>query len=63
METNSKKKSNRGGRREGAGRKKTTAKYYYFSALPKVHEILEQVTGSKSEFMNKCILAAHSLVE
>lgn len=52
-----------GGRREGAGRKKTSAKYYYFSALPKVHEILQQVEGSKSAFINECILKACGVKE
>lgn len=49
-----------GGARAGAGRKKTAAKYYYFSATEEVHKILEAVEGSKSAFINRCILEAMS---
>ena len=57
MEDNKKKW---GGARIGAGRKKTTAKYYYFSATAEVHAILVAVEGSKSAFINRCILEAMS---
>lgn len=56
---NSEKLPSWGGKRNGAGRKKTTAKYYYFSATQEVHDILQSVEGSKSKFINDCILKAH----
>ena len=52
------KKSGRGGAREGAGRKKTTVKSYYLRATKEVAEILDAVDGSKSAFVNDCILKA-----
>ena len=51
-------KKNWGGAREGSGRKKTRAKYYGFNATPEVMEILEAVEGSKTDFINDCILRA-----
>lgn len=47
-----------GGSRKGSGRKKTKAKYYGFNATPEVMQILEAVEGSKTDFINKCILEA-----
>lgn len=47
-----------GGKREGAGRKKTCVKSYAFHATPEVHDILENVEGSKSAYICKCILFA-----
>ena len=52
------KKSGRGGAREGSGRPKTSVKTYYFGASPEVYEIMEAVDGSKSQFVNDCILKA-----
>ena len=48
-----------GGKREGAGRKRTTVKSYAFHAPQEVYDILEAVKGTKSEFINRCILEAH----
>lgn len=56
---NSETKSTWGGARTGSGRKKTAAKYYSFSATKEVMDILESVSGSKSEFINECILKAY----
>ena len=42
-----------GGARKGAGRKKKYAKNVYFSA-----DILEQVEGNRSDFINHCIMMA-----
>ena len=47
-----------GGKREGAGRKSKSVKYYGFRATQEVFEILEAVEGSKSDFINDCILRA-----
>lgn len=52
------KKSGRGGAREGAGRKRFSVKSYYLRATEEVAEILEAVEGSKSQFVNDCILKA-----
>lgn len=57
MEEQQEKKS-WGGSRQGAGRKKTGVKYYGFNAFQEVHDILQRVEGSKSEFINRCILLA-----
>lgn len=46
----------RGGKRAGAGRKKTGVKYYGFKATQEVHDILSTVEGSKTDFINMCIL-------
>ncbi|MBR1688092.1 MAG: hypothetical protein IJ710_06105 [Prevotella sp.] len=51
-------KSRRGGSRPGSGRPKTSVKTYYFGASPEVYEIMEAVEGSKSQFVNDCILKA-----
>ena len=51
------KKNTRGGKREGAGRKKTTKKRIMFGASAEVAAIIEQLEGSKSDFINKAILA------
>lgn len=56
-ETNNPKKQ-RGGARPGEGRKKLHAKYYGFNASPEAHEILEQIQGSKTDFINKAIIRA-----
>ena len=56
------KKKGRGGARPGAGRpRKNIVKSYAFHAPPEVHEILEKVQGSKSEFICQCILKAAQL--
>lgn len=47
---------NRGGRREGAGRKATTVKKYQLCATQEVVDILEAVTGSKSDFICKAVV-------
>lgn len=47
---------NRGGRREGAGRKATTAKKYAVCATQEVVDILEAVTGSKSDYICRAVL-------
>lgn len=47
---------NRGGRREGAGRKATTAKKYVVCATQEVMDILEAVSGSKSDYICKAVL-------
>ncbi len=53
------KPSGRGGRRAGAGRKSKGGVHYYgFNAPQEVHEILQQVEGSKAEFICLCILKA-----
>lgn len=62
MEEITQKKSGRGGARPGAGRpRKNIVKSYAFHAPPEVHEILEKVQGSKSEFICQCILKAAQL--
>ena len=55
-------KTSRGGARAGAGRKKTAVKQCAFYATAEVAAILENVQGSKSEFINRCILFAHGNV-
>ncbi len=50
------KTENRGGRREGAGRKATTAKKYAVCATQEVVDILEAVTGSKSDYICRAVL-------
>lgn len=46
-----------GGARKGAGRKKTGwVKYYGFNASQDVYDILESIEGSRTEYINKCIL-------
>ncbi|MBR1801051.1 MAG: hypothetical protein IJ767_06090 [Bacteroidaceae bacterium] len=57
MEQNSGKKS-WGGARSGAGRKRTAVKSCTFYATPEVAAILAGIEGSKSEFINRCILRA-----
>ena len=47
-----------GGARKGAGRKKKYAKNVYFSATQEVADILEQVEGNRSDFINHCIIQA-----
>lgn len=54
MEENNKKK--RGGARIGAGRKRTVIKTYMVYATQDVHDILQTVKGSRSDFICKCIL-------
>ena len=51
------KKNTRGGKREGAGRKKTTEKRIMFGASVEVAAIIERLEGSKSDYINKAILA------
>ncbi|MBQ7421322.1 MAG: hypothetical protein IJV27_04180 [Prevotella sp.] len=58
MEENEKKKSGWGGRRPGAGRKGNGVQYYGFRAIQEVHDILQAVQGSKTDFINQCILKA-----
>lgn len=50
-------KKQRGGARAGAGRKKKTAHTYALYATQEVHDILQCVEGSKSEYICRCILA------
>lgn len=57
MEEKQEKKSARGGRRDGAGRKRKTAHTYALYATQEVHDILQSVEGSKSDFICKCVLA------
>lgn len=46
-----------GGARKGVGRKKTGwVKYYGFNASQEVYDILESIEGSRTEYINKCIL-------
>lgn len=52
------KKTKRGGARAGSGRKKTCVKSYAFHAPQEVYDILENVAGSKSDYINKCIILA-----
>ncbi len=47
-----------GGARKGAGRKKKYAKNVYFSATQEVADILDQVEGNRSDFINHCIMMA-----
>ena len=47
-----------GGARSGAGRKKKYAKNIYFSATQEVANILDQLEGNRSDFINACILHA-----
>ena len=56
------KTENRGGRREGAGRKPTTAKKYVVCATQEVMDILEAVSGSKSDFICRAVLHYASAV-
>ena len=56
---NSSSAKNWGGARDGSGRKRTTVKNYNFRATPEVNAILQEVPGSKTEFINKCILYYH----
>lgn len=55
MEENEEKKQ-RGGARAGAGRKRKTAHTYALYATQEVHDILQGVEGSKSDFICRCIL-------
>ena len=50
------KTENRGGRREGAGRKATTVKKYAVCATQEVVDILESVSGSKSDYICRAVL-------
>jgi len=52
------KKNGWGGHREGAGRKRKGVHYYGFRATQEVHDILKEVTGSKADFINACIIKA-----
>ncbi|MBP3773737.1 MAG: hypothetical protein ILA34_00100 [Bacteroidaceae bacterium] len=58
MEQDKPKKSTWGGARPGAGRKRTAVRTYEFYALPQVDDILQAVTGNRSQFINQCILRA-----
>ena len=58
MEEIPKKKSGWGGARPGAGRKGNGVRYYGFRAIQEVHDILQNVQGSKADFINQCILKA-----
>ncbi len=51
---------NRGGRREGAGRKATTVKKYVVCATQEVADILEAVTGSKSDYICRAVIHYNS---
>lgn len=50
----------RGGRREGSGRKRTTVKEYRVCATKEVADILEAVTGSKSDYLCRAVLFYHA---
>lgn len=59
MDTNTEKATKSwGGAREGAGRKKKCAKRMFFSATEETLEILNSITGNKSDFINECIVKA-----
>ena len=47
-----------GGARSGAGRKKKYAKNVFFGATQEVADILEQIEGNRSDFINECIIKA-----
>ena len=49
-------KAVRGGARAGAGRKHTSVKTYTVYATQEVMDILETVSGSKSDFICKAVL-------
>ena len=50
-----------GGARWGAGRKKMEkGKYYGFNSTPEVEQILENVEGSKSAYINEAIKTYHA---
>lgn len=50
-------KNTHGGKRNGAGRKKSvTGRYFGFNSTAEVQAILENLNGSKSEFINRAIL-------
>lgn len=54
---NPEQKKNYGGRREGAGRKKTNhGKYYGFNSTKEVESIIENLSCSKTEFINEAIV-------
>lgn len=57
MKTNAKQNQARGGARPGAGRKRTRGKTYGFKATPEVEALLESCEGSKSDVINRAILA------
>lgn len=57
MEAKAMQKQSRGGARAGAGRKKTKGKTYGFKATPEVEALLESCEGSKSDVINRAILA------
>lgn len=58
MNENEEKKRNWGGKRAGAGRKKSNhGKYYGFNSTAETDAILQQITTSKTEFINNAILA------
>ena len=58
MEETEGKKSSWGGARPGSGRPKVSVKSYYLRATQEVADILDGVKGSKSQFVNDCILKA-----
>ena len=50
-------KNAHGGKREGAGRKRSvTGRYFGFNSTAEVQAILEGLSGSKAEFINKAIV-------
>lgn len=55
-----KNKTGHGGHREGAGRKKTTAKTYGFNAPEDIVAILENIEGSKTEYILNAIRHYHT---
>ena len=57
-EKKERKKSGWGGARPGSGRTRKGVWYYGFRATQEVHDILQAVQGSKTEFINRCILKA-----
>lgn len=58
MNEDSQKASGWGGAREGAGRKKKFVAKFFFSATQEVADILANVEGNRTDFINQCILEA-----
>lgn len=63
MDKEAKSPSTWGGARKGAGRKKKYAKTCFFNATQEVADILDAVIGSRTDFINACILKAAKEVQ
>ena len=59
-ETDNGRKTTRGGARAGAGRKHTSVKTYTVYATQEVVDILEAVTGSKSDYICRAVIHYNS---